>query len=175
MAGSTRSSVRYTRITTLRSLSMSPKLPRSTRSEKPVTMRPSWARSGSAAWPTRGMMKKSPPASAKVIAAATRLTRVSGPRKKTRRVEEPAAPSRPACSSSVTTWLRISIHVPSTRKTTNTARKLRLKLMEAAATSMKNDSSAASRRSRRPRRTKSRRRMRNSSRCTIPSSSEYAR
>ena len=71
----------------------------------------------SAAWPTRGMMKKSPPASAKVIAAATRLTRVSGPRKKTRRVAEPAAPSRPACSSSVTTWLRISIQVPSTRKT----------------------------------------------------------
>ncbi len=91
-------------MTTLWSVSMSPKLPRSTRSAKPVTMRPSWARSGSAACPTRGITKKSPPASEKVMAAATRLTRVSGPRKNTRRVE--AAPPPPACparSSSVTT------------------------------------------------------------------------
>ena len=54
----------------------------------------------------------------------------------------------------------------------NTNRKLRLKLVEAAATSMKKDSSPASRRSRRPRRAKSRSRMRNSRRCTMPSSSE---
>ena len=76
------------------------------------------------------------------MAAATRLTWVSGPRKKTRRAVVVTSPGRPASSSSVTTWLRISIQVPSRKNTTNTKRKLTLKLIEAAATSMKKDSSA---------------------------------
>ena len=100
-------------MTTERSLSMSPKLPRSTRSENPVTMRPMDARSGSAACPTRGITKKRPAASVKVMTAATRPTWVSGPRKKTRRAVVVAWPGRPASSSSVTTWWRISIQVPS--------------------------------------------------------------
>ena len=69
-----------TRITTLGSLSISPKAPRSTWSEKPDTMAPSFVRKGSAAWPTRGMTKKNTAVTARVAAeAASERPRSGGP------------------------------------------------------------------------------------------------
>ena len=67
-------------MTTVLSLSMSPNDPRSTRSEKPVTMRENCARSGSVACSTRGITKNRIAAMTNVPAAAARLTRIICPR-----------------------------------------------------------------------------------------------
>ena len=94
-----RSSGNWTRMTTVLSVSMSPNEPRSTRSEKPVTMRENWARSGSVACSTRGIRKNRKPATTNVPPAAARLTRIIWP-PRPRRVTMRSR--RPAWSDSVT-------------------------------------------------------------------------
>ncbi len=106
------SSGNWTRMTTVLSVSMSPKEPRSTRSEKPVTMRENWARSGSVACSTRGIRKNRMPAMTNVPPAAARLTRIIWPRRP-RRVTMRSR--RPAWSDSVTMWFSIIIHVARAR------------------------------------------------------------
>ena len=64
-------SFKCTRMTTEVSASISPKAPSSTFSVKPATMRPPWVRSGSAAWPIRGMNRKSTVVTASVASEAS--------------------------------------------------------------------------------------------------------
>src|SRR6266496_3027756 len=69
----------------------------------------------------------------------------------------------------------MSIHVASSRKPTNTKRKPTLKVTEDVATRRKNERKPASRRSRGERCKNSRPRIRDSSRCTMPSRAVGAR
>src|SRR6266542_1280 len=89
--------------------------------------RPSSARRGRVACPTRGMTKNMTPAKAKVPAAATRDIRKSGLPGPMPLVVSSAAPIL-ARSDSPAKWCRINIQVPRTRKATKTKRKLTLKV-----------------------------------------------
>ena len=104
-------------MTTLESVRMLPYDPSSTRSENPVIIWPSRARSGSVARPTRGRRKKSPPATANTATAATLAS-------KTRlRVGTSSVPTAcPAAASLVMCW-RSAIQLRRPTKPTNANRK----------------------------------------------------
>ena len=87
-------------MTTVASVSMSPKAPSSTRSEKPVSIRGWWERSVSAAWPTRGMRKKSATVSTSVAADAP----TASPRRSRPSAPTPSSERSPTRSDSVATW-----------------------------------------------------------------------
>ena len=128
---------------TVASVSISPYAPSSTRSEKPDTMRETCGRSGSAAWPTRGMMTNSAAVITMVPAeaASERPTR-------SRRTRSIGGDGGLARSASLSRCRSISSQVPTTRNTTKRPRNTTLVVTGDTATSMKKARNAMSRSSR---------------------------